>query len=418
MRIVILNTHSVLNPGDSAIVLAELQFLRERYPDLALTITSRTPELDREFYGPLGVNVLPAIIPAPSLYDGWRRKLGMTLANLASLGAKKRLREEIRRSDFIISSGGGYFYSNKKHLPGLTFRQNVAHIGLARRFKKPLIFFPQSFGPLASRTARKSMQRSVSGKNVIKVFAREEASYELVRSLLRPEDAAAKLDLCPDVAFLLRGSKDPASQALLPDLPRPRLLVTLRHWDYPEARGKDEKKRKEEEYLRSCAEVCRRFFERWKGSVMVFPQVKGPGNFEDDRPVSKAFWKRIEGLVPDGHRHFMDDPRVLPPQDVLAAISQADLVLATRAHSAIMALVAGVPVVSVSYQPKGIGTLRLMGLERFGTGIAEIDPQKVGLMVDEILSHPAAVKEEITRNLDVVRKTVRAKLEAALELAD
>jgi colanic acid/amylovoran biosynthesis protein len=418
MRIVIINTHSLLNPGDSAIVLAELQFLKERYPDLTLSITSRTPELDREFYGPLGVNVLTAIIPAPSIYDGWRQKLGMSLKNFASLGAKKCLREEIRRSDLVLSSGGGYFYSNRKHFPGLTYRQNVAHVGLAQRLKKPLIFFPQSFGPVSSALALKSLQRSLSGKNVVKVFAREEASFELVRSLLKPEDAATKLDTCPDIAFLLKEQRGPAFQSVLADLPRPRMMVTLRHWDYPEARGREEKKWKKEEYLKTCAEVCRRFYERWKGSIVVFPQVKGPGSFEDDRPVSKAFWARIEGLVPDGHRHFLDNPRIFSPQDVLAAISQADLMLATRAHSAIMALVSGVPVVSISYQPKGTGTLKLMGLKRFGTEIAEIDPQKVVGMVDEILADPTAVRDEIKSNLAAIRKAISAKLEAALKPAD
>jgi len=414
MRIVIVNTHSILNPGDAAIVLAELQVLQERYPGLVVSITSRTPELDRELYAPLGVTVRPAVIPAPSLYDGWRPKLAAGLKNLLSLGAKRRLRDDIRRSDLVISSGGGYFYSNKRHLPGLTFRQNVAHIRLARRLKKPLVYFPQSFGPVSSASAWRALKRSLSGPHVVKILARDPASFDLARTLLGPEDAAARLDLCPDVAFLLHGEKGSGPPPFAQDLPRPRMMVTLRHWDYPEARGREEKKKREDAYLRACAEICRRYHQRWQGSVVVFPQVKGPGSFEDDRPVSKVFWGMIEPLLPGANRLFLDEPGLVSPHDVLAAVSHVDLVLATRTHSAIMALVAGVPVVSLGYQPKAAGTLKLLGLERFAAGIGDIDPRKVGDLVDEILADPAAVKEKITKNLAEIRKTIARKLGAAL----
>ena len=373
--------------------------------------------MDREFYSPLGVRVFPAAIPAPSLYDGRWRKIGMSIENVINLRAKLRLGEEIRKSDLVISSGGGYFYSHKKHLPGLTFRQNVAHIRLAGWFKKPLLFFPQSFGPL-SPAAMKLLKKAVSGKNVVMIFTREEASFDLVRSLLAPQDAAAKLDLCPDVAFLLRNPEGRVSPHLPQNLPRPRMIITLRHWDYPGARNKDEKKRKEEEYLNACADICSRFYQRWKGSVVVFPQVKGPGNFEDDRPASKTFWEKIEGLVPARNRHFLDSPEVFSPNDVLSVFSQADIALATRTHSSIMALVSGLPVVSIGYQPKGTGTLKLMGLDRFGVEITAVDPRKVGEMIDGILDNPTAVRREIEDTLAAVRKTITAKLKAALELAD
>ncbi len=418
MRIVIVNTHSVLNPGDAAIVLAELQVLQERYPSLAVSITSRTPELDREFYAPLGVAVRPAVIPAPSLYDGWRPKLAAGLKNLLNLRAKKGLWDDIRRSDLIISSGGGYFYSNKRHLPGLTFRQSVAHIRLARRLKKPVVFFPQSFGPVSSASALRALKRSLSGTHVLKILARDQGSFDLARTLIGPEDAAAKLDLCPDVAFLLPGERGLGPPPFPQGFPRPRMMVTLRHWDYPEARGREEKKKREDAYLSACAEICRRYYERWRGSVVVFPQVKGPGSFEDDRPVSKVFWDMIERLIPGPHRLFLDEPRLASPSDVLAAVSHVDIVLATRTHSAIMALVAGVPVISLGYQPKATGTLRLLGLERFAAGIGDIDPRKVGDLVDEILNDPAAVRDKITKNLAEVRKTITRKLGAALGGAD
>jgi hypothetical protein len=75
MKTIILNTDSLLNPGDAAIVLAQVRLLRKLRPGCTVALTSRTPDLDRSFFGPLGVEVHPALLPAPSLWRGPGHKL-------------------------------------------------------------------------------------------------------------------------------------------------------------------------------------------------------------------------------------------------------------------------------------------------------------------------------------------------------
>ena len=127
MRILLLNTHSTLNSGDTGIVLAQIHILRKRFSDLQISLTSRTPEIDARFYEPMGIRVFPAIVPAPSVFVGWVEKLEGSLENLFAFQSKSELLREIKGSDLIVSSGGGCFYSNRKLFPGPMFFQNLLH---------------------------------------------------------------------------------------------------------------------------------------------------------------------------------------------------------------------------------------------------------------------------------------------------
>ena len=64
-RILILNSHSALNAGEGAIVLAEIGRVRSLWPACRITMTSRTPEIDRRIYADLDVEVISPLTPAP-----------------------------------------------------------------------------------------------------------------------------------------------------------------------------------------------------------------------------------------------------------------------------------------------------------------------------------------------------------------
>ncbi|HDL64387.1 MAG TPA: hypothetical protein ENH12_03255 [Proteobacteria bacterium] len=164
MKILLLNTHSTLNLGDTGIVLAQIQILEKIFPDLKISLTSRTPRIDRAFYGPLGIKIYPPFIPAPGVFTGIRAKCMGCLKNLVNLPEKYRLLREIKDSDLIISNGGGYFYSYRKTIPGPTFIQYVLHIKLAIFLNKPVILFPQSFGPFSNSIAPGLLKRILQNK--------------------------------------------------------------------------------------------------------------------------------------------------------------------------------------------------------------------------------------------------------------
>lgn len=371
-RVVLVNTHSTLNPGDTAIVLAQIQLLKSSLGDIELTLTSRTPEIDRPFFRPLGVDVLPPLLPAPSVDTGLARKLGRSARSLGDWGSKQKLIEKIREADLVIGSGGGCFYSHRKAFPGPMFFQNYLPVKLAQRLGKPVIFAPQSFGPFFNPAASRFLKDILTGPSLVKVFVREETSEGFLRSLLRGEESLKKVELCPDLALALEvedarreGAAREIAGPKIAGLPRPVVALTLRPWDFPEGGVGAESRRRRRSYLAAMEEACLAVYSRWGGSVVVFPQVHGPGAFEDDRPVSGVFWERISRRLPAAHLAFVasDGPR--DPVSIVHFLAQADCVIATRFHSALFGFLAGTPAIAIGYQPKAAGVMRLLDLESF-----------------------------------------------------
>jgi colanic acid/amylovoran biosynthesis protein len=409
----LLNTHSTLNSGDFAIVLAQAQYLEEKFPGIRLSLTSRTPEVDQPVYQSKGINVIPSLIPAPSVFDTSKQKFQQSLQNLLDIQSKSCLKKEIQDSDFVISSGGGYFYTKRRIFPGPMFLQNLAHVKLAYRLKKPVVFFPQSFGPINNALSLHLLGKTLNNEKALRVYAREGISLDFLKHHLKVN--TAKIELCPDMAFYLSLKDFPETQKISLDLPGPVVALTLRNWDFPEIKSRREKKEKSDNYFRGLEEICREIFKRWKGSFFVFPQVRGPGRFEDDRDITLKFWGRLKRIIPEDRRRLFFPENVISPYWLMHLLSQADLIVATRFHSAIFAFIVGTPAVAITYQPKSLGMMRMLNLEKFAIDMKNMDAHNVLRLAEEAFLDSHKLKWNIIRKVDESRKNIRMKLEGALE---
>lgn len=409
MKALILNTHSVLNTGDLAIVLAQAQYLNERFPGIGISLTSRTPEIDQTVYQPRGIDVIPAILPAPSVFYTAGQKVQQSLKNLLDLGSKSRLKRAILDSDFVISSGGGYFYTSRRIGPGPMFLQNLAHVKLAYRLKKPVVFFPQSFGPILNSLSLRMLSKLLNSEKALRIYAREEISQDYLERLLNVDKA--KIELCPDMVFYLSQEDFSESGIESLDLPRPVVALTLRTWDFPEFKSRGDKEKKTAEYLQCLEEVCRRLHERRQCSFCVFPQVRGPGSFEDDRDITLKFWKGLQKIIPEEKRKLLNPDHVISPPWLMQLLAQTDLLIATRFHSAILSFIAGTPAIAITYQPKSLGMMSMLSLERFSIDINQMDADKLMQLADDVFDHTDDVKQKISLELENMRKSIKLKLE-------
>lgn len=389
MNVLVLNTHSFLNSGDAGIVLSQIGLIRDLLPGAEISLTSRTPRLDETVYEPMGIRVLPPLIPAKGIPLGRR--------------SRRELREALPKSDLVLASGGGYFWSNRRSVPGRVFFQNVLPVLRAARLGKPIIFLPQSFGPTFSRPARMLLSSCLRGRSVVRIFAREKASADFLAGLLGGRPNAKKVAVCPDMAFAL-GERDPDREARDPGLPHPVLAVTMRTWDFPGVRRPAALKMGQA-YFDGMLEASRRFIRERDGSVLILPQVRGPWPYEDDRIISGRFAEEL-GRVSDASRvRLVELPDAVPPGRIIGILRGVDAVLATRLHSAIFALLAGrVPAV-IGYQPKSAGTMGLLGLDSFCLDISRTDPDgltsliaaslREGREASGIAAHVAAAGAEV-----------------------
>jgi colanic acid/amylovoran biosynthesis protein len=414
MKAIILNTDSLLNPGDAAIVLAQIRLLRRLRPGLSIALTSRTPALDARFFEPLGVSVHPALLPAPSLWHGPGRKIAGSLRHALRIGAAVRLVRAIRGSDFVVSCGGGPFYSNRRRRPGLTFAQNVLHVRLAQAFGKPVLFFPQSFGPFGSPAARRTVARLLAHRRTSRILVREERSLETVTRMI-PARLQARIEPCPDLAFLL--SPEPAGRPnpIVQAMPRPRLAVTVRDWDFPEAAGAPERRRMRDRYLEAVATAALRFALEHGGGVFIVPHTRGPGDFEDDRIVSRRLFDRLKADLPADRLALLEIPDTASPLDLVSLYGQADLVLATRTHAAVFGLLAGRPVVSIHYQPKGREIMASLGLDGLSLPIAELEAESLRSAMQAAAGRSETEAARIAGRIAAFRVEIQARIGRALD---
>ena len=414
MKILLLNTHSTKNLGDTGIVLAQIQLLKEIFPEIKIALTSRTPKRDRVFYLPWGIKVYPPFLPAPGVFNGVGAKVLGCCKNLVSFRGKFRLLREIKNSDLIISNGGGYFYSYRKAIPGPTFIQYALHIKLALFLNKPVIMFPQSFGPFSNSISTRLLKRILQDKNVIRILVREEISQRLLVELL-DDSARKKLDLCPDLALLLENKGSPEIIRWITRCPRPILALTLRDWNFPGVEGRSQKRKKREEYLNSLLEISETFLGQFGGTVVIVPQVKGPGNLENDILISKEFWEKSRQL--EGRKNILLFPpeRLTSPYDIIDLFSRSDVVVATRFHSALFALVASTPVISIGYQHKSSGMLRALGLEDFLVDIEAVSCEQIMSLIKPILNLPDDIRSQIKSTVNSTRRRIAVMLRESLK---
>ncbi|NWG00233.1 MAG: polysaccharide pyruvyl transferase family protein [Thermoanaerobaculaceae bacterium] len=414
MRVVLLNTHSVLNSGDAAIVVAEIELLRELLGDVQITATSRTPQQDAAFFRELRATVLPPLLPAPSVWRTVGEQLAGCMGNLAALHMKRRLVHAIARADLVISSGGGYFFSNRKLLPGPMFWQAYGHVFVAQRLGKRVLFAPQSFGPFADPLSVKLVRRLLQHPRVVAVLVREASSLELLRALPANAALGKRIALCPDLAFVF---PSPVPSSVRPDGARgraPVLGVTVREWSFPECSAA-ERDRKRAAYLHAVTEACLAFHRSQQGSICILPQARGPGRFEDDRAMARELHHRLVSAIPAAHVTLAELAPDLPPQGVLRLVAGTDLLLATRLHSAIFACLAGRPFLAIGYQPKTAGIMSMLGLEDCSIPMGAVTAERLTATLQRlVLEGPSLVERRIRPATARLAAQARATMTAVL----
>ncbi|MBD3413071.1 MAG: hypothetical protein GF421_01400 [Candidatus Aminicenantes bacterium] len=414
MKVLFLNTHSLMNPGDASIVLAQIQIFQKLFKHPRISLTSRTPDIDKKYYHSLNIKVLPPLLPSPSVCHGFWKKADYILSHMFTIKDKIDLIREIRTSDLVVSSGGGYFYSNRRTIPGPTFLQNFIHTKLTCAFRKPLIFLPQSFGPFYNPIALNLMRNTLNCDNIIKIFAREQISFDILSGLLNSKTNQRKLDICPDMAFEFEPMERKINSVPFLELPRPIMSVTLRQWNFPDAKTGAQRKQKKRDYMENLCLVCKNFHKTNKGSILVFPQVKGPGAFEADQLISLEFWERIKDFIPKNYRSYWNPGIDNGPSQIISLLSQTDILVATRFHSAIFAFKAGTPALVLTYQPKSKGIMEWMDLADFCFSINDFEPENITNRIQMILRNHSAIQKKIKRKTSDMKIMIISKLEKTL----
>ncbi len=338
--VVILGT-VLLNGGDAALLAAQRAIIEQalgphdltvfdyqaarsalRYPELVIrqSFVSAHGDTRRLRLVALGVRVLRVVAGALAMRLG-ARQIGMRVAGRH--GADLAI---YARADLVMTCGGTFLVPHYR--PYARFADHLV-VYLLRR---PLVFFTQGFEPARSRLDRR-LYRAVLSRAAL-VLARGEASGNVAQML-----GARIVEVAPDAAFALTCLTTPA-----PVLPPRLVAVSVRDW--PWVRGG---RATSIAYEAAVAALVEHVVAA--GSAVLFISTcQG----EPDYPFDDAATAhRVAARLTPGARSRVEVDQAFHRWDEAQhRFGQADVVVATRLHAAILAIGAGRPVLPIAYEPK------------------------------------------------------------------
>lgn len=354
-RIVINNT-AVRNNGDVALVTALAGALARRGHRVAIA----TPHPVHAVQVQSLENVCPDV--RGFLSKRFRRPWLAGLAAICLLAGNRTYRE----CDVLIGAPGGYL--NSRYGP-LGWR--LAVYRWASLCGKRTAIYSQSIDGLLPADAR-VLRRCARSLDVL--LARDEASLGTARACGIPDE---KLMLTDDALFL-------DSPAVSPRSGSSRVVgISVRDWKHGGGNRAG--------YLAMMARIATQALEEGF-NVDFFSTCQGVPGYIDDSRVARE----VAGLIPDGVAagRVTVTGEAMNLEQLRQRIEGCHLVVGTRLHMCLLAIMRGVPAFNVSYEPKGRECFRYLGLEPYSVDYHE-SPQKAAEAFRAFLADRDAIRRQL-----------------------
>jgi polysaccharide pyruvyl transferase WcaK-like protein len=310
---------------------------------------------------------------------------------------------EFRSNDIFLLCGGGYLYSSHAPLMSRAMVSLCLQSFAAISTGKPVVPFPQSFGPLKPGIDEGVVTNLCRKMRVL--TPRDRASMDW----LDERGFAEKSVLIPDIVLampLLMPKYYPAHTF------DQRAGLGIAAADYSFARRCEPGET--EGYIQTLADAATDFHRRFGGVIRLFIQVSLPGSDDDRRIVDilagrvRAAGVPVEIIKPDNGLG-----------DYLVAISKCKVFVGSRMHACIFSLTTATPTIGLAYQPKFQGLFNHMDLDDWVTDIGTVDPSWLRerlisaaeghrLLSEVILKKVASLSSDILAAMDTVARKAGA----------
>ena len=301
--------------------------------------------------------------------------------------------EQFRWADVCVSAGGGYLYDDGSRTARLNIVRRLLPLHAARRAGVPAVLFSQSIGPFASDVWRSLVGRELRRSRL--VIVREELSQAACREMGVPTQ------LCDDVAFALEPAALPAPA---PEVSRATIGVTV----MTSLPGVDAAGHRS--YLDAVATGLVRALRDRSESVAVISQVTAHAGDDD---VTAGVWL-ADRLGEAGVDACFVDLRDATDEELSAFYGRLTLVVASRMHSAVLALCAGTPVIALSYLPKTDGLFRRLGLSGWVLPAAGLRADALTTAIWDALARRGELASHLQQRLPGARESARRAIELTL----
>lgn len=356
----ILNAYDWRNRGDRAIIEAQMAWIRTKIPDVEFRIFSSCWRENIHAFGENESFPPPVmVVEGAGILSGVIQPLRSYVASSFGRSAGKAW-EEFSSCDGYFLCGGGYLYSSQAPLLSRQLWIHCANSLLALKSGKPVMQFPQSWGPFHKLSDRWICRKLA--KRLPKISARGQISAAITGSMGYSDKT---LDL-PDVVVAI--SKVGGLPFEPPANPAKKGLG-IAPIEFGFARNCTDKERKD--YLEKLKAIAAGYHQQTGEPVTLFVQVSLPGH-DDDLPMAEnlASMLKVEGIA----------STIENSADwggYWEKISNQSVFIGCRMHSCIFAMVTSVPTIGLAYQPKFQELFSELGIQDRCFDISSFDPAEV-----------------------------------------
>lgn len=361
MKILLSGYYGFDNAGDDAVLFAIVQALREIIPDVDITVLSNQPEKTAQQFGVKAV-------------DRW---------------GKTSLPKAIKDCDVLIS-GGGSLLQDVTSKNGILYYLGV--IKLAQMMRKKVIVYAQGIGPVNEPRNRALVAKILNKVQAITVrdfdSRRELMEMGVYREIMVAVDpvlgiSADSIDETQGLQ-LLRGAEAGYIDG------KKMLMVAARNWKHSDR------------FFKEIAESCDAMAEQ--GWQVVFVPFHYPEDVEAGRNIA-SLMKR-DAVVLSGN---------YSPQETMAVLKNADLIMGMRLHSLIMGAALLKPMVGLSYDPKVTSFMQLLR-QPDCYPVDSVEAAQLIRSMNRLSQQTDHEKLMLARNMEIIARQAKAPAEMILTL--
>jgi|GEM_PF-1680580 len=389
MKVCITDIFGSSNRGDALLCDALVHSIRDAFPLADLSGVAHFPNAERRRHPGIDWQEAPGRSHADNkvLRRIWNGLRSASTVGYASIGAPPALRNtwplpmaqlaairNIKNADLVVSSAGGFLLD-----ANATIYSHLLQFYLARRFGRPYVLAPQTIGPI--RGARLKQMTATALSDAVLIAVREKYSYRfLIDDLGLPP---AKVVRTTDIAFEHEGSDVTAgTQALLglsvgPD--ERFIAATAVNWPFPEENAP---KAAFARYRDKLAALLTALHGRYGRRIVLLNQVS------EDLPLARDVAARCGDAV-------VVDEEDRTTEVMRGMTERADVLLGSRFHSCVFALLGRVPLYCLAYTYKSTGIMEDLGLTDRIAPIGSFDVDHVAQCIGTLLDDRDAESKRI-----------------------
>ena len=348
------------NSGDDALLLAIIQDLKEKKPDIKLSVLSKSPKETAQQYG---VDAVDRLNPFSVIFN-------------------------IIKTKMLISGGGTLIQdrTSTKSLMYYLFIIKCAHI-----FKKKIMLYANGIGPLINEKNRRITAKVLNKADVITL--RDAESEKELRQLGVDKP---KIEVTADPAFDLTCKNPEGAEEILKryglDKEDKKVCISVRSW-------------RDVDFTDAAAQAADYLAEKYGYKAVFLPMQPAKDLQISEKIMSKMKIKSVcirESLSVD---------------DMLSLISKMDLCVGMRLHSLIYSASYALPIIGLVYDPKIAGFMDYIG-QRLYTDAESVTFEKLKALIDECEQSREIIINELKEKLTELKKKSKYNADCAIGLLE